>query len=262
MGKRKLFFMLLLLSVMFSAVAGNKPVGVWAGYDSPRLLELISATVFNPQWSADKPVTIPFTGREFDKVSAVVYLHGGNTIRFKEFKPAVISQLEKFVSDGGTFIIVIDGGSAGKLTVGNMAKLLGSKNITNLTGKADILDETWSECGKNPDVYEHMLAPKVTDPQTGKLINVKLAALSGLVTAKPVIGNASGNLVTVNKFGKGKVYFINVRLSSSYTSYFQHYHARANAAWEQYLPFAKMIHSIIMPSQTPGTPRPSTMVST
>lgn len=245
MRKIKALCLAVLCGLAMSVFAAGKPVGVWKGYDHARLLELVNATVFNPQWSKDKPLTVPFSGKEFDKVSAIVYLHGGNIFRFREIKPAMIDKLEKFVADGGVFIAVIDGGYPGDTKIGKMSKLFGAGAYSTLKGKVDIIDKSWSDCGKNPDVFEHMLAPKSKDGK-GELIPVKLTTLAKLTTAKPVIGNASGNLVTVNTLGKGKVYFINVRLSSSYTSYFQHYHDRANAAWDQYLPFAKKIHQIIM----------------
>ena len=157
----------LLLSVaalfLLSSVFAAKPVGVWKGYDNARLLELVNATVFNPQWSKDKPLTVPFSGKEFDNVSAIVYLHGGNVLRFREIKPAMIDKLEKFVADGGVFIAVIDGGYPGDTKIGKMSKLFGAGAYSTLKGKVDIIDKSWSDCGKNPDVFEHMLAPKSKD---------------------------------------------------------------------------------------------------
>lgn len=239
---KQLFFAVLLLTTGWTAWA--KPVGVWHGYGDSRLWGLLRATVFNPQWSMDKPEYITFTGKEFDRVSAIVYLHGKDILRFREVKPDMVKKLEKFVADGGNFIIISDGGSPGSTKTGTLAKLLGGTTLSTLKGKVDILDGNWKDCGKNPDVFEHMLAPKYVE--NGKLTSKKVSALSGLTTARPVIGNDSGNLVTVNKFGKGYVWFINVCLSNSYTSYKQPYHDRANAALDQYYPFAKKIHAILM----------------
>lgn len=238
---KQLFFAVLLLAGL---AVSAKPVGVWHGYSDSRVWGLLRATVFNPQWSMDKPVFINFTGKEFDKVSAIVYLHGKDVLRFREVKPDMVKKLEDFVAQGGNFIVISDGGFPGSTKTGTLAKLLGGKTLSILQGKVEILDENWKDCGKNPDVFEHMLAPKYVD--NGKLVTKKISALSGLTTARPVIGNASGNLVTVNKFGKGKVWFINVCLSNSYTSYKQPYHDRANAALEQYYPFAKKIHEMLM----------------
>ena len=81
---KKLAILLLALFAVCSAFAA-KPVGVWRGLAWQRMGELIDATVFSPQWHKDKPLTVNFTGKEFDKVSAVVYMHGFNQIfRFRE----------------------------------------------------------------------------------------------------------------------------------------------------------------------------------
>ena len=229
-----------------SAAFAAKPVGILSGSGWEGVGELTKATVFNPQWTSEKPLQITFSGGEFDKISALVYMHGGGIFRFRKFDKKFIADLEKFVASGGTFITLINGGTyAGELKTKGMAKLLGAENFTTFQGRAAILDKSWADCGKIPEVFEHMLAPQGKD-SSGKLVRSRQIALSGLTTAKTVIGNTSGSLVTVNNFGKGKVYFINIRLTESLTSYKQYYHNRANAAWEQYLPFAKKLHSIIM----------------
>ena len=72
----KTWFAVAAAFVLSSAYAApGKPVGVWSGLAAPRLEELVKATVFSPQWHKDKPLTVKFTGKEFDKVSAVVYIH-------------------------------------------------------------------------------------------------------------------------------------------------------------------------------------------
>ena len=228
------------------AVFAAKPVGILPGSGWEGIGELTRATVFNPQWTHDKPLQIPFKGSEFDKISTLIYMHGNTFFRFRKFDKNFIAKLEKFVADGGTFITLINGGTyAGEVQTRGMAKLLGAEKFVIFDGNAEILDPTWRECGKNPDVFEHMLAPKSKD-KDGKLVRIRQIALSGLTTAKNIVGNKSGALVTVNKFGKGKVYFINIRLTESFTSYKQPYHSRANAALEQYFPFAKKLHAIIM----------------
>lgn len=229
-----------------AAVFAAKPVGIMRGMGCDGLSELISATVFNPQWTHDKPLHIKFNGNEFNKISTLIYIHGNSVFRFRKFDKNFIADLEKFVANGGTFITLINGGTyAGEANTKAMAKLLGAEKFVVFDSNAKILDPAWKDCGKNPDVFEHMLAPKSKD-KDGKLQRVRQIALSGLTTAKNIIGNQSGSLVSVNKFGKGKVYFINIRLTESFTSYTQPYHDRANAALEQYFPFAKKLHSIIM----------------
>lgn len=278
MKKRLLHLAVLLLtSVMFSASAA-KPVGIWKGNSWNRLGELVIGTVFNPQWTKDKPLTVNFTGKEFNKVSAVIYMHGTNPLRFREWNKNNIPAMEDFVKNGGTLVIIVDGAiTAGNSNTGTMATLLGAKNLTPLKGKPQIVDKSWANCGAIPEVFMHMLAPMQLDakgnPQLqgtanttpaisatpnaaptakaapltpDKVVQKPLIALSGLTTAKTIIGNANGAIVAVNSIGKGKVYFINVRLTQSYTSYRQPYNQIANAAWEQYLPFAQKIHSIVM----------------
>ena len=257
------FLFAVLAALMVSAVSAAKPVGVWKGNSWNRLGELVNATVFNPQWHKDKPLTVNFTGKEFDKVSAVVYLHGNNLFRFREFNKTNIAAMEKFVSNGGVLLILVDGGSdPGVSNTRLMAKLLGAKKFTRLSSVPELKDPSWKDCVAASEVFEHMLAPranaKKSEPAvsagSSRAINAtpaksdlaNMIALTGLTTAKPIIGDASGATVTVNQLGKGKVYFVNVRLTESHTKYWQHYHDAANAAWEQYLPFAKKFHSILM----------------
>ena len=72
-----------------SAALAAKPVGLWGGNSWKRFGELVKITFFSPQWHPDKPQTINFTGKEFDKVSAVVYMHGfNNIVRFREPRSA------------------------------------------------------------------------------------------------------------------------------------------------------------------------------
>ena len=91
--------LLLLLAVAATGAFAAKPVGVWEGLAWQRIGELVNATVFSPQWHKDKPLTVKFTGKEFDKVSAVVYMHGFNQVfRFREWKQDTINKMENFVS--------------------------------------------------------------------------------------------------------------------------------------------------------------------
>ena len=236
---------ILLLAIAAAGVFAAKPVGVWNGLRPERLGELVNATVFSPQWHKDKPLKISFTGKEFDKVSAVVYLHGFNQIfRFREWKKDMISKMETFVSNGGVLVILIDGAPKPPevSTTKDMAKLLGASKFVNISGKVEIKDSSWAECGKNPKVFEHMLAPKKTQGAPAK----PLIALSGLSTAKTIIGNKSGAIVAVNQLGKGKVYFINVRLTEAASSFPLPPNYVVNAEWQQYLPFAKKIHEALL----------------
>ena len=236
---------LLLLAVAATGVFAAKPVGIWNGLRPERLGELVNATVFSPQWHKDKPLKINFTGKEFDKVSAVVYLHGFNQIfRFREWKKDMISKMETFVSNGGVLVILIDGAPKPPevSTTKDMSKLLGATKFVNISGKVEIKDSSWAECGKNPKVFEHMLAPKTTQGAPAK----PLIALSGLSTAKTIIGNKSAAIVAVNQLGKGKVYFINVRLTEAASSFPLPPNYVINAELQQYLPFAKKIHEAIL----------------
>ncbi|MBO4647663.1 MAG: DUF4838 domain-containing protein [Lentisphaeria bacterium] len=227
----------LLLTVTAAAVwAGGKPVGVWQGYTWNRVGELVRATVLNPQWSPDKPVEKLFKGQDFDSCSAVVYLHGGNVpLRFREWKKEQIAAAEKYVENGGLIVFVTNGALNPGGKTGPLEKLLGAKNWGEFTGKAEIRADDWKQCGQIPQVFEHMLSGKD-----------KFAALKDLTTAKMLIGNQSGALVAENKLGRGRVLFINVRLTESLTPYVQPGGRHANAALEQYMPFARKIHAELM----------------
>lgn len=232
-------------TVMVASLFAAKPVGVWNGLAWQRIGELIDVTVFSPQWHKDKPLKINFTGTEFDKVSAVVYRHGFNQVfRFREWKKDTIKKMETFVSKGGVLIILIDGASRppSVTKVGDMSTLLGATKYADISGKVEIKDKSWADCGKIPEVFQHMLKPEKTQNASAK----PLVALSGLTTAKTIIGNASGAIVAVNQLGKGKVYFINVRLTEAKSSFPLPKHYIINAEWKQYLPFAKKIHQAIL----------------
>ena len=242
---KKFIFPLLVLSAFILSAA--KPVGIWSGNGHHKLSELFNATVMNPQWKADKPVKAVCKG-DFDKFAAVVYTHGGeHPLRFREWKANNYPALEKYVRNGGTFIILANGsrysddGKTGK--TGVWETLLGAKTWVNFSGKAEIKAADWQDCGSDPKVFTGMLKGN-------------FAALKDLTTAKVIIGNNSGALVTVNQLGKGKVYYINVRLTESNTGFPQN-PAWRNVQLEQYFPFAKKIHSILM-AQRPAvdkTPR-------
>ncbi len=223
----------MLLFVATIACFAGKPVGIVEGNSHQRLNELLSATVFNPQWTAEKPVTAKFDG-DFAKFSAVIYLHGlANPFRIREWNAATIAAAEKYVSDGGTLFIIADGALNPGRGTGNLAKLLGAKKWNDFKGKAQTSDAAWAQCLKDENLFKHTLSAPG-------------AALTELTTAKGIIGNESGFIVTENTLGSGKVYFINIRLSESYTPYPQPYHRRANAALEQFMPFAKQIHNLVM----------------
>ena len=216
--------LLLTLFAVCSAFAA-KPVGVWKGLAWQRIGELVNATVFSPQWHQDKPLTTDFTGKEFAKVSAVVYMHGFNQVfRFREWKKNTIKEMETFVSNGGVLVILIDGAPRG-----DMSKLLGANKYADMSGKVEIKDQSWADCGKIPEVFQHMLKPATTQNAKAQ----PLIALSGLTTAKTIIGNDSGAIVAVNQLGKGKVYFINVRLTEAKTSFPLPKHYVIKAEWKQ-----------------------------
>ena len=214
--------------------AGDKPVGVWRGYTGHRLTELVQATVLNPQWTADKPVRKEFAGKDFESCAAVIYLLGFGKLNWRDWKPAQIAAAEKYVENGGTLIFLFDGIRNPGKTTGAFARLLGAKNWNEFTGKAEFAGG-WQECGVIPQVYEHMVSGKNN-----------YAALKDLTSARMLIGNESGALAAENRLGKGRVLFMNVRLSESFTPYVQPYNRHANAALEQYFPFARKIHEFVM----------------
>ena len=227
---------LFILAVSALTLTAAKPVGIWYGNAHNKLSELFNATVMNPQWKADKPVKAVCNG-DVDKFSAVVYIHGGeNPLRFRNWKAADYTAVENFVRNGGTFVILANGsrysddGKTGK--TGVWEKMLGAKTWVNFSGKAEIKAADWQDCGKDPKVFTGMLKGN-------------FAALKNLTTAKVIIGNDSGALVAVNNFGKGKIYYINIRLTESDTGSWQN-PAWRNVQLEQYFPFAKKIHSILM----------------
>ncbi|MBQ9337046.1 MAG: DUF4838 domain-containing protein [Lentisphaeria bacterium] len=216
--------------------AGEKPVGVWCGRNGQRLTELVRKTVLNPQWSADKPVQKDFSEKDrFDSFSAVVFMLGFGNPVWRGWTAARIAEAEKYVKDGGTLILLLDGAANPGGDTGPFARLFGAKTWSEFTGKAGFPAEDWKECGIIPQVHEHMLSGK-----NG------YGALKDLTTAKMLIGNESGALAAENRLGKGRVLFMNVRLSESLTPYVQHYNRHANAALEQLFPFARKIHEFLM----------------
>lgn len=223
-----------------AATAWAKPAGVWKGYSSVRINTLIMNTLFTPQWTNVDPQWIAFNGKDFHKVSAVVYLHGPG--KFIEPKKGFYAQIEKFVREGGTFIFIADGVafSGIRKMSADLAKLTGAKKWAKFAGKAEFADKRWKDCGNDPQVFKHMLAAADAD---GK----DRAALTGLASsAKMLIGNKSGALLVENTYGKGKFIFSNIRLTESLTAYNQPYHNHANAALEQYWPFAKQFYRLLV----------------
>ena len=227
-----------LLLGALTALAGGKPVGVWQGNSWQRLGEIFYATALNPQWTHDKPVKKVFTAkdRDFDSCSAVIYLHGGgNPLRFREWKKPDVDAAEKFVENGGLLIFLADGAQNPGTKNGAFTKLLGAKKMGEVKGQVEIKADDWKPCGAIPEVFKHML-----------LGDCKRAALVELTTAKTLIGNDNCAVVAENRLGKGKVLFINVRLTESFTPYRQPYHQAANACLEQLFPFMKKIHAELM----------------
>lgn len=216
--------------------AGEKPVGVWCGRNGQRLTELVRKTVLNPQWSEEKPVQKDFSAKDrFDSFAAVIFMLGFGKPVWRGWTSAQIAAAEKYVKDGGTLVLLLDGAADPGGATGAFARLIGARSWGEFTGKAGFPAEDWKACGAIPQVHEHMLSGKK-----------RYAALKDLTTAKMLIGNGSGALAAENRLGKGRVLFMNVRLSESLTPYVQHHNRHANAALEQFFPFARKIHEFVM----------------
>ena len=227
----------LILLLAAAAVQGKSlPVGLWQGHAWQRLGFLFQDTALNPQWTADKPVCKVFDGKDFASCAAVVDIHGEkDTLKFREWKKDQIAAAEKYVENGGLLLILVNGARNQGGATGPFAKLLGAKSWSTFTGRAEIVDDGWKECGKIPQVFEYMLSGKM-----------QFAALKELTTAKPLIGNGSGWIAAENRLGKGRVLFLNARLTESLTPYRQPYNNHANAALEQLFPFMKKLHAELM----------------
>ncbi|MBQ9338201.1 MAG: DUF4838 domain-containing protein [Lentisphaeria bacterium] len=232
---KKLTALLLLGSL--ALWGAGKPVGIWQqGNDSLRLGFLLRDTALNPQWSPDKPEVKACSGKNFGSFDAVIYLHGPkNGMKFREWKKENIAAAEKYVENGGLLIILADGTGNPGGSAGAFAKLLGAKTWSTFTGRAEIADAGWKECGTVPQVFDYMLGGKMG-----------FAALKDLTTARGLIGNGSGWLAVENRLGQGRVIFLNARLTESLTPYIQPYNRHANAALEQLFPFMKKIHAELM----------------
>ena len=229
---------LFLLSFALLTLHGAKPVGLWQGNSWQRVGELLKATLFNPQWTHDKP-EFKVTGKnlKFEDYSSVVYLFGFNKpFTMKEWSKSTVAAAEKYVRNGGVIILIYDGSSGGAKPVptGIYAGLLGAKEIGSFSGKAEIKDPAWADCGKIPQVFKMMLG------------GAPYAALNKLTTAKMIAGNSSGALIAENTIGKGKVYFLNVRLTHSAVNYKRPGSGAINADLDQLYPFVKKIHAILM----------------
>lgn len=228
---------LLLLTVAAVTLSAAKPVGLWYSNSWQRVGELLKATLFNPQWTHDKPVyKIIGKERDFGSYSAVVSMYGfNNPIAFREWSKADIAAAENYVKNGGVMLFIFDGTVGAKSSaVGAMEKLFGAKSYGTFEGKAEIKASDWKSCGKIPLVYKKMLGGD------------KYATLTDLTTARMIAGNKSGALIAENSIGKGKVYFINVRLTHSAVDYRRPGSGAINADLDQLYPFIKKFHAILM----------------
>ncbi len=228
---------MLLVAAAALCLAAAKPVGLWQGNSYQRVGELMRATLFNPQWTQDKPkFEVIGKVRDFSKYSAVVHLYGfNNPIALKGWSKTDIKNAENYVRNGGVILFIFDGTIGAKSnSTGALAPLLGAKNYGVFSGKAEIKDPAWADCGKIPLVFKKMLGGD------------KYATLKNLTSAKMVAGNSSGALIAENRIGKGKVYFINVRLTHSAVNYRRPGSGAVNADLDQLYPFVKKFHSILM----------------
>ena len=229
----------ILFAVMFAALSlsAAKPVGLWYRNSWQRVGELLKATLFNPQWTHDKPAyEVIGKGMNFDNYAAVVSMYGfNNPLSPKEWSKTEIAAAENYVKNGGVILFIFDGAVGSKSTaVGNMEKLFGVKSYGTFEGKAEIKAADWKSCGEIPLVYKKMLGGD------------KYTTLSNLTTARMIAGNKSGALIAENSIGKGKVYFINVRLTHSAVNYRRPGSGAINADLDQLYPFIKKFHAILM----------------
>ena len=231
---KKFLFAAMMAALSLSAV---KPVGMFYGNSWQRVGELLKATLFNPQWTMDKPAYKVIGKKiDFNSYSAVVYLFGfNNPITFREWSKADVAAAETYVRNGGVIMFIFDGAIGSKSAkTGSFAKLFGATDFGSFDGKAEIKAADWKSCGEIPLVFKKMLGGD------------KYTTLKNLTTAKMIAGNASGALIAENTIGKGKVYFINVRLTHSAVNYRRPGSGQINADLDQLYPFVKKFHSILM----------------
>ena len=107
---------LFLLAFAVLTLHAAKPVGLMYGNSWERVGELLKATLFNPQWTADKPHFVVLgKKRNFSSYSAVVYLHGfNNPLSFREWNSNDVAAAVKYVRDGGVIMFIIDGSVGSK----------------------------------------------------------------------------------------------------------------------------------------------------
>ena len=225
-----------LVSVCFQLAGAS--VCVWASKRAPRLHMLLEATLFRPQWTAETPIIKSFNSKDFGDAKAVLFIAENATLKLDFGKGPWLSKVTDFVRNGGTLVILADGAPVPKKeNTAELSQLLGADKWQHFTGKAEIKDARFAECGKIPEVFKHMLFAGKNSPR---------ASLGKLhPSARVLIGNASGALAVENRLGKGRVFFINIRLTESFTNYKQPYHNCANAALEQLFPFIKAFHSML-----------------
>lgn len=85
-----------------------KPAGIVPVQGAPYLLEIIKATVFNPQWSDKKPVGIelkwPLPADEMKKYSALLILiENGRALNWRENE---LASAEEYLKSGGTILFI------------------------------------------------------------------------------------------------------------------------------------------------------------
>ncbi|NLZ62830.1 MAG: DUF4838 domain-containing protein [Lentisphaerae bacterium] len=236
----KIIYLLLLAGVLSA-----RPVALVVSPSALRLQELLLKTVFNPQWDARKPAveSLPWSNTlaDYEKYSAVIYLLGRGT------DPKTRHLLSprndwgaalEYVRKGGCIIFLGDGclWPAGAAMPEKFGELLGAEKVSTIDGEAKVLlsdEPLMAGVGAHPDVGKFML-------------HGPFSGLTGLHGAKACIGAEDAAVLAVNALDQGKVYFCNARLSASFTTFPQPYNQTANASLEQYFPFAKMLHSIIL----------------
>lgn len=236
----KIIYLLLLAGVLSA-----RPVALVVSPSALRLQELLLKTVFNPQWDARKPAveSLPWSNTlaDYEQYAAVIYLLGNGQdpkARHLLSPRNDWGSAQEYVRKGGCMIFLGDGclWPEEAAPPAGLGEMLGAEKIAALQGEAGLLvrdEPLMAGVGTHPDVGKFMLQ----GPFSG------LAALRG---ARAWIGTEDAAVLAVNALGQGKVYFCNARLSASFTTFPQPYNQTANASLQQYFPFAKMLHRIIL----------------
>lgn len=180
MTERKIMRILLLIGILFPILnLMAKPAALVPVKGAPRLLEIIQATVFNPQWSDRKPagelLNWPASAEEMKKYSAVMFLIESQTpLQWSEKE---IAAAVGYLKSGGVIVFADNAENRGadpvavRLEKSGKVYWLSRPYIANKTSyrqQEDRLNADWPQLEKNVIPLHQILMDAGTETISGK----------------------------------------------------------------------------------------------